>query len=91
MKPEWLNTRTVRATLSGQSNGSAPVRNHIGWLPLKILAEVNCEGLEEAIWEEFKRLVDTDTGVAVIPKLRKMDRLSGKSWRCISLINTTSK
>lgn len=63
----------------------------VGWLPLKILVEVCIEGLEEVIWREFRLPVDTDTGVIVIPKPKKMDRLSSRSWRCISLINTISK
>lgn len=55
------------------------------------MAEVDCERLEEVICEEFRGSIDVDTGVTVIPKPKKQDRLSGKSWRCISLINTTSK
>lgn len=58
---------------------------------LKILAEICIEGLEEAVWREFGRLVDTCTEVTIIPEPKKMDRLNSKSWRCISLINTTSK
>jgi hypothetical protein len=52
-KPRWLNQRVVKSAISGQNNNSAPGRNGIGWLPLKILAEVDCEGLEEAVWEDI--------------------------------------